>query len=94
MGLLDSAVIMILFLIEGEIRVKPLNVVLKLVRSQPFVGTISTLGNPTKKLRVVLGDEGWIALLGTHGITFRLIRTCILVEGLWGNSLRLGESIQ
>ena len=79
MGLLKSAVIMILCLIKGEIRVMPLHAVLKLARSKPFVGTIGMLGNLTKKLRVVLGDEGWLALLGTHDMPFRLIRTCIVI---------------
>ena len=74
-GLLESAMIMILCLLEEEIRVKPLHFFLKLARSHPFVGTISTLGNLKKKLRVVLGDEGWLALLGIHGLPFRLIRT-------------------
>ena len=93
MGLLESVVVMIICLLKGEIRVKHLHVFLKMVWSQPFLGTISTLVNITKKLRVVLGVEGWLALLGTHGIPFRLIRTCIVVEGFWGNSLRLVKSI-
>ena len=70
MGLLESAVIMIICLLEGEISFKPLCVVLKLARSQPFVGTISTLGNLTNKLRSVLVDEGWLAFLGAHGMPF------------------------
>ena len=79
MVLLESAVIMIICLIKGDIRVKPLHVVLKLARSQTFVGTISMLGNMTNKLRVVLEDEGWLSLLGTHAMPFRPIRTCIVV---------------
>ena len=47
---------MILCLLKGEIRVKPLHVVLKLAQCQPFVDTIITLGNLTKKHRIVLGD--------------------------------------
>ena len=93
MGLPESLVIMILRLLKGEIRVKPLHVFLELARSQPFVETIITLGNLKKKLIVVLRYEGWLALLGTHSMPLRLIRTCIVVEGLWGNYLRICKII-
>ena len=93
MDLLESVVIMIICLPEGDIRFKPLHVVLKLAQIQPFFSKTSMLVNMKNKLRVVLGDEGWLALLGTHGMPFRLIRTCIVIEGLWDNSLQLDEII-
>ena len=82
MDLLESVVIMIICLPEGDIRFKPLHVVLKLAQIQPFFSKTSMLVNMKNKLRVVLGDEVWIALLVTHEMTFRLTSTCIVVDGL------------